>query len=195
MSARATKRSAERYVWQIKVELLDVAPTIWRRLIIPYDVKLPDLHRVLQTAFGWSNCHLHQFTIHGIDYAEPDPDSFDRHPPKDERRVQLCKAAPPAVRSFDYLYDFGDHWHHVAIIEHHHPERSDALHLVQCIDGANAAPPEDVGGHPGYAEFRKAIADPAHREHRSLLEWVGGAFDSTRFEIAKVNRALAKLAV
>ena len=31
-----------------------------------------------------------------------------------------------------------------------------------CLDGANACPPEDVGGGPDYAEFLEAMADPKH---------------------------------
>ena len=190
-------QNAERYVWQIRVELLDVVPHVWRRLIIPYDITLPNLHRILQAAFGWDDSHLHQFTIHGVHYAVPDPDPepFVRQPPKDERRVVLYKIATPAIRAFDYLYDFGDTWHHLVIIENHHPERSDARHVLRCLDGANAAPPEDVGGHPVYARFLEAIADPEHREHDSLLEWIGGTFDPSHFSVDEINRALAQLKV
>ena len=195
MPTKRVRPTTDRYLWQIRVELLDIVPHVWRRLIIPYDITLPNLHRVLQAAFAWDDCHLHQFTFHGVNYAvpDPDPDPFVRHPPKDERRVVLHKVATPAVRAFDYLYDFGDHWHHLAIIESHRPQRSDALHVLRCVDGANAAPPEDVGGLSGYARFLEAIADRDHPEHASLLEWVGGTFEPSSFSIAEINRALAKL--
>ena len=29
--------------WQLKIELLDVTPTVWRRLIVPETIKLPKL--------------------------------------------------------------------------------------------------------------------------------------------------------
>jgi hypothetical protein len=66
---------------------------------------------------------------------------------------------------------------------------------VQCIGGDNACPPEDVGGTSGYADFLAAIADPRHEEHQNYLEWVGGTFDPTRFDLAAVNRALAKIEI
>ena len=62
--------------WQLKIELLDVVPTVWRRLIVPETIKLPKLHRVFQAALGWTNSHLHEFVIDGVRYSEPDPD-FD----------------------------------------------------------------------------------------------------------------------
>ena len=64
------------------------------------------------------------------------------------------------------------------------------MKLPHCLDGANACPPEDVGGPPGYEELLDAIRDPRHEEHAAMLEWCGGAFDPTIFDIARVNDTL-----
>jgi Plasmid pRiA4b ORF-3-like protein len=55
-------------VWslQLRIELLGVAPTIWRRVIVPETIKLPTLHRVFQTVLGWTNRHLHVSVICGV---------------------------------------------------------------------------------------------------------------------------------
>ena len=74
--------------WQLKIELLDVVPTVWRRLIVPETIKLPKLHRVFQAALGWTNSHLHEFVIDGARYSEPDPD-FDEELQHDERNIVL----------------------------------------------------------------------------------------------------------
>jgi len=34
----------------------------------------------------------------------------------------------------------------------------------------------------GYAEFLQIIADRRHPEHRSMIEWVGGAYDADAFD-------------
>ena len=47
MPTKRVRPTTDRYVWQIRVELLDIVPHVWRRLIIPYDITLPNLHRVL----------------------------------------------------------------------------------------------------------------------------------------------------
>lgn len=57
--------------WQLKIEVLDVTPTVWRRLIVPETIKLPKLDRAIHAAFGWTNSDLHEFIIGGVRYAYP----------------------------------------------------------------------------------------------------------------------------
>ena len=65
-----------------------------------------------------------------------------------------------------------------------------AVKLPRCLEGANACPPEDVGGPPGYEDFLAAIRDPAHEEHHAMLTWCGGAFDPASFDVDVVNETL-----
>jgi pRiA4b ORF-3-like protein len=55
---------------------------------------------------------------------------------------------------------------------------------------ASHAPPDDVGGPPGYEEFLVAIKDPEHEEHDSMLVWIAGAFDPEGFDLNAINRTL-----
>jgi Plasmid pRiA4b ORF-3-like protein len=126
----ATVGPKQRWSWQLKIELLGVAPTVWRRLVVPETIKLPKLHLVFQTAFGWANSHLHEFIIGGIRYANTDPDFTDELEQIDERRVILSKALGQDARCFDYVYDFGDDWHHVVIVEDRHGEHDGYLEWV-----------------------------------------------------------------
>jgi len=48
----AKKSGKPREVYQIKVTLLDTEPPIWRRLLVPADLTLVDLHHVVQAAWG-----------------------------------------------------------------------------------------------------------------------------------------------
>jgi hypothetical protein len=48
-------------IYQIHISLLRITPKIWRRVLIPSDMPIADLHRVIQTVMGWENEHLHQF--------------------------------------------------------------------------------------------------------------------------------------
>ena len=63
----------------------------------------------------------------------------------------------------------------------------DLRHCALCLGGSNAAPPEDVGGAPGYADFVFAIADPSHPEHQQMREWYGDSFDPARFDSTALN--------
>jgi hypothetical protein len=84
---------------------------------------------------------------------------------------------------------------HVVVVENQHPDRDDAPSLIHCSEGANACPPEDVGGAHGYQEFLAAIADSDHEDHDRYLEWVGGQFDPRQFDLDATNLALSKIKV
>src|SRR3954452_1556660 len=181
------------HIYQLCVRLQDVAPAIWRRLLVPSWITLATLHRVLQIAMGWTNSHLHQFDIAGKHYGIPDPEWPDMMP-VDERRVTLAMCLTPKVTSFTYEYDFGDGWEHVIQVESTQPADDSRSHPL-CVAGANACPPEDVGGTSGYFEFVQAITDRSHPEHGDMLRWCGGAFDPRGFDLNSVNAALRRLKI
>jgi hypothetical protein len=56
-------------IYQLRAVLLGISPIIWRRLLVRGDSTIADLHLTLQTAFGWSDDHLHRFLIHGKQYG------------------------------------------------------------------------------------------------------------------------------
>ncbi len=162
---------------------------MWRRLLVPGAVRMTHLSGMLIAAMGWNGSHMHDFrvgdTLYGMhvdDYPEWEID---------EKEVTVLQALRDEQR-FIYDYDFGDGWEHEVVIESHaRPELG--IKYAVCIEGENACPPDDVGGPVGYAEFLRAIADPNHPEHGNSLEWIGGAFDPARFDLAAVNAALQKI--
>jgi hypothetical protein len=196
MNSKTASKPSNRLTpgWILRIELLDITPTVWRRVLVPPTIRLPVLHRVFQTALGWTNSHLHEFVIGGQRYSTNDPDMIAELNQKDERRVVLEKALGHEARCFDYVYDFGDDWHHVVLLDERYA-RLDPAAPMRCLDGENACPPDDVGGPHGYAEFLNAVADPKHEEHTDFLAWVGGRFDPSHFDRAAVNAALAKIKV
>jgi hypothetical protein len=99
-------------------------------------------------------------------YGMPDVDG-----PEDERDESAVPLQALPSR-FSYLYDFGDGWEHDVVTVGPGGERPGV------VGGEGACPPEDVGGPYGYAEFREAMADPAHPEHDRLRTWAGSWADS-----------------
>lgn len=55
---------------QIKVTMFGIQPPIWRRILIPWDITLDELHAVLQGAFAWQNYHLYEFQIGNCKYVD-----------------------------------------------------------------------------------------------------------------------------
>ncbi len=66
-----------RYVYQLKVSLKGIRPPIWRRLLVPSSVTLPDLHEILQNSMGWVDAHLHQFNCGLVRFGQRDPELPD----------------------------------------------------------------------------------------------------------------------
>ena len=175
---------------QFKITLLDIKPAIWRRIQVQ-DCTLGDLHEYIQTAMGWWNYHLHQFTIDGERYGPPSPDDFDFGLEViDEDGVQLSDLLPKSGKKtkWIYEYDFGDGWRHEVVFEGYPPVEKGAKFPV-CLEGARACPPEDCGGPWGFADYLDALAYPKHEQHEELLEW-RGPFDPEAFDAIKATREM-----
>jgi hypothetical protein len=178
--------------YQLKVSLLEIEPEIWRQLRVPGGASLDRLHEIFQVAMGWTNSHLHQFSVGDIRYGVPDPD-FDQGDVRDERNVRLCEVATRANGSFVYEYDFGDGWEHRVVVEKILTPEERSADIPVCLAGARACPPEDCGGVPGYESFLEVRRDPTHEDHQAMLKWVGGSFDPEAFDPNKVNKRLRRL--
>lgn len=179
---------------QLKVSLLGVRPAIWRRIVVPGSIVLPDLHVVLQRAFGWTNSHMHAFEQGRKCFQPLNPNidlGRDRGRICDEAGVVLCELLGGKGDELYYQYDFGDFWEHALVVEEVLSGASSAP--VRCLAGARSAPPEDCGGVAGYEGLLEALADPDHPEHDAMSEWVGDDFDPEAFDLKAVNRALARL--
>ncbi len=177
-------------VFQLRIRLEGIDPPVWRRVLVPGGVRLAKLHDIFQAAMGWTDSHLHNFTIGDQLYGM----QFDDYPEGelDETEHTVFVALRGGVRRFVYEYDFGDSWTHEVVIEDF-AFVSHTLKFGVCLDGQGACPPEDVGGIGGYEQFLEALADPLHEEHDDMLVWVGFRFDPAVFSVASANVALQRV--
>ncbi|MDQ1271237.1 MAG: Plasmid pRiA4b family protein [Thermodesulfobacteriota bacterium] len=180
---------ASKSLYQIKITLVGSKPPIWRRLIVKDNIRLDQLHSVLQVAMGWLNYHLHQYRVGSLYIGIPEED-FDIEV-TDERTVYLQDILSNLKDNFIYEYDFGDGWEHKIVLEKILPLDSSASPVV--ITGKKACPPEDCGGIWGYSDFLAAIQDPKHEEYEEMMEWVGGEFDPDEFNMNLINQKLNDL--
>ncbi len=182
----ASHETGEALNYQLKVSLKGLIPPIWRRVQVPGNINLCELHRILQLVMGWGNYHRYQFIIDGITYGEPDPTS------------STVKAAAEAILSrvvrseddkFIYVYDLTDDWQHGVKVEKILPAEP-GINYPICLDGERTCPLEECGGIVEYANLLEILQDPSHPEYREILEPFGGDFDPEAFDVGRVNRAL-----
>lgn len=167
--------------------------SIWRRIKVPANISFTELHRVLQTAFSWQDSHLHDFTIYkkGEDgslkqslqlVCDEEAFSYEGDIPLEMETGQKVKPYLPA--QIVYTYDFGDGWEHTIEVEQ--VLHDSTVNYPVCIDGEGDAPPEDVGGEPGFDHFLTIIQDPSHPDHLQMREW-GEMQGYREFDMEEIN--------
>jgi Plasmid pRiA4b ORF-3-like protein len=179
----------------LRVELLEIEPIIWRRIVVSNQWTFASLHNYLQWVMGWQDTHAHEFRV-GDRWIAPDwwiqEAGLDREVRSytDERRISIAAVVREIGigGEFEYHYDMGDGWVHRIVIETMPEFRVDDLRTPLCMAGENACPPEDVGGPFSYPHFLECIANRAHPEHSDMLQWIGGVFDPKGFDLNRLNR-------
>lgn len=155
-------------VYQFRIALKDIKPTVWRRIQVPETYTFWDLHVAIQDVMGWFDCHLHQFkmlepmTKTKVDIGIPDED--DDYEILPGWRQKILDFFSPENKTSYYIYDFGDNWTHTILLEQILP-REKGLVYPLCIEGQRACPPEDCGGAWGYEKFLDVIMDPGHEKY------------------------------
>jgi hypothetical protein len=185
---------------QIKISLEDIEPEIWRRVVVPGDFDLYQVHLVVQDVMSWDDSHLHQFRVGRTVYTDTSSNAFapdmmwGRNRGASEDGVLLRDVAKRVGSKIVYEYDFGDSWQHLIVVERIvRAGEGEPVVCAVCLDGARAGPPEDCGGAWGYADMLEAIADPEHEDHEERMEWLGDGFDPEKFDRTAVNERLARI--
>jgi len=179
-------------VFQFKIVLNQISPTIWRRIIVPSDYTFWDLHVAIQDAMGWQDCHLHEFRIADpridsqLSIGIPDKDIVDDPQFLASWEIAIAELISPANSEVIYIYDFGDWWEHTITFEKLSNSEPSIAYPV-CVAGERACPPENSGGPLGYQLFVEAMGDPNHESHEQYREWFFGEFDAEKFDPAEVE--------
>ncbi|MCD6501167.1 plasmid pRiA4b ORF-3 family protein [bacterium] len=161
--------------YQFKIELCNIEPKIWRRILVPEDYSFWDLHIAIQCAMGWEDCHLNEFIIDHpltgvkVRIGYPRDELEDIKFVTDDYETPIKDYFNSKNRIAEYLYDFGDDWKHDIILEEI-IEMNEPGELPKCLDGERACPPEDCGGVFGYCKIIEALEDIDNPKFVELLE-------------------------
>ncbi|MEX3967774.1 plasmid pRiA4b ORF-3 family protein [Paraburkholderia sp. EG286B] len=147
----------------MRISLRGVSPPVWRRVLIPEQITIAQLHQVMQLAMGWNDEHLHRFIIRGWRYGGHRDGAFQFFDGPDTLSLSVFDLHDH--ERFAYLYDFTSWWLHDARVERRTcNQRSGPLPC--CIAGSGRCPQEDSGGPERYMN-----ALEVHGEHE-FLEWI-----------------------
>ena len=131
----------------------DEGSPLWRTLDLRSDLTLDVVHHVLQAAFGWTDSHLHRFSLGGgpFDRAAQlflcpfDVEEGDEGVPDSEVRLDEILQEPGDVLA--YVYDYGDDWRLTLRLEEVRPAAPDAPSAT-AVAGGGALRPENSRGLP-----------------------------------------------
>lgn len=146
------------HAYQIRVALRGIRPPIWRRLAVPAEFTLEELHRAIQVAFGWTNSHLFEFRVDGESFGLTD-EEIDAQELSRSSLLLSTKVSNVFQRSCKaiYVYDMGDHWVHEIKVEREIPH-DEAKAFAACTGGERLGPPEDCGGPAGFRDFLDSLS-------------------------------------
>jgi len=161
---------------QLKVTLHEMKPPVWRRILVPDNLSLAELHEAIQISMGWENCHLHEFIIDKVHYC--DPQEIEPIPEiiqENELNFRLSDFSLQEKSRFIYVYDYGDNWEHRIQVEKILPlDQPPPLgQRVFCIKGKGPCPPEDCGGVYRFQGIIEALNDRQHPHHQVYWEDYG----------------------
>jgi hypothetical protein len=136
----------------LHLELSNVVPRVWRVIRVPDELRLDDLHHVLQVVMGWDDFHPHVFEVGPFEYGpkpEDDGDEDDEAPREgtawagEASELTIGQALAQGEGAVTYIYDFAEEWR-VRITSIGESDVSDAS--VSCIAGEHTGPQQETRG-------------------------------------------------
>lgn len=189
--------------YQIKIELENSTPLIWRQVAIPAQITFADLHAVIQNSLNFQDQHLFVFDLPAYNLKVTNDDqAYKLHAEYKENKAELEKVLgalntdfaqnqlaamrtevhkPCDLKIDQYLQELGK-------LAYKYSEEDSweiTIRLEQILkdygfayptllDGEQAAPPEDVRGLSGFYDFLEVYNDPNHPDHAEALKWAKG---------------------
>ncbi len=174
---------------RLSVEIDDVTPRVARCVEVPVDIRLDDLHFVLQIAIGWQNGHPFEFSIGGKIWDLHDREAETNPLPAGQATLADILALG---NTFKYDYVLGEDWEHTVTLLWRGGARP-GLRYPHLVGVEGRCPPADIGGPIGYETYLRTIADPASISHAEMLEFDAPDFDPAVVDEAALRENLASL--
>ena len=174
---------------RLSVEIDDVSPRVVRVVEVPVDIRLDDLHFVLQIAIGWQNGHPFEFRIGDHAWGQSDRDAgIDRIPAEQSTLDDILAVGA----TFKYDYVLGEDWEHNVTVLARGPAQPD-VRYPHLVSAEGRCPPADIGGPVGYEIYLHSIADSNSVNHEDMLAFDAPDFDPNVVDEATLRKNLVEL--
>ena len=186
--------------YEIHMQLDEIQPAIYRDILVDPEISLPQLHHLIQTAFGWDDMHIHGFALpvnRESFYRVPAERCYnpvnpfgwdDEEPTQDEEDFKLKDLLQKPKSKLLYMYDFGDDWGHTLTLRNIVETDLPLPHLLKAEHGS---PPEDCGGPSSYVYWFEIWHDKKHPEHAEALQILGKQTPGL-LNLEKLQKAIQK---
>ncbi|MDR0642215.1 MAG: plasmid pRiA4b ORF-3 family protein [Treponema sp.] len=152
---------------------------VWRRITMPENFRLADLHTAVQSVFNWTNQLAYRFSIdkpaRGIEKAGAL-----------EKNLLIGELSGEGIG--EMIYEYGPNWTVKVIILPRYDGGDEET--LRCVAGEGAAPPEMMEGP---LRFRKSVAAldwGADAEQQTARRELGPGFKPDYFDIDACNKTL-----
>ena len=182
---------------KLRITLRDLDPAPWREVEVRLSLTLKRLHDTIQAAFCWYDYHLWEFVADGKRYGPEADTGRDGDRVLFARNMRLGTLVERGVTRFNYTYDFGDDWRHdIEILDLF--SVADNERLPRFLAGKYRAPPENIGGPPGYEFFLEIARNPDHPQRDDfehiLDDPFSGPFDKNDVQLETIKGLMGRVA-
>jgi hypothetical protein len=188
MTAAPSPAASE--IARLCVTIDEVTPRVVRIVEVPVDIRLDDLHFVLQIVIGWQNGHPFEFRIGDASWGLEDRDA-EANPAPAARATLADVLALGDTFSYDYV--LGEDWQHTVTLQARGVARPD-VRYPHLVSAEGRCPPADIGGPVGYDVYLRTIADPRSANHEDMLDFDAPDFDPHAVDDATLRKNLDSLA-
>ena len=202
-------------LFALDLEVVGAHLPIWRRVLVPSDLAVDELHFLISMVFDWPADADYYFTQGDVRYESMIPDDLEDD--EEERAATRRRRAEGVLDStevpldvaFPHLEDRMDYftslvgedgkpeasWHILITHRYVMPDDLPFDLLPVCLTGEGAEPPFESGGVEYYEDLCEALADPRSPRHRAARSWLGlrrgEEYDPEAFDWHDANFELA----
>lgn len=185
-------------LYQLRLEIQDSLPVIWRTLIVPAQAVAWDAGSFINTAFGWSGLELASFTVGDQVYDDPDLYATKKGDPNhhDAGQARISDILTAEGEKAVYVYDQKARWGvDVKLSKVFTDENFPYPVLPVCIGGNGANPPEACGGIDGFYDMVDHLDRANDQQRQDIMLQAGlspyAHFDAMAFDPARANQIFA----